>query len=126
MRIAEGTVEAEEAVDEEANDGRDTADDALDAAEPVRWCGLDALGTVLGAGAVLLLLRPFPAGGGDFPPLADGAEEPWRLLVRWRELPEWDEAELTDVDEPAASVRAYGGWKGPPRQSPGGVACEDS
>lgn len=76
--------------------------------------------------AALLLPRTLPAGGGDFAPLVDGAEELWRLLVRWRELPEWEDAELTEVEEPAASARAYGGWKGPARQSEGGVACEAS
>lgn len=40
--------------------------------------------------------------------------EPWLLLVRCRWLPEWEELELTEVEEPAASACAYGGLKDPP------------
>lgn len=81
----------------------------------MRWCGLDC-GAGPGLGGLPGGLRPL--GTGDRPLLLGDAEDPWVLLVRWRVPAEFDPVELTEVDDPAASARTYGGWKGPaPRQS---------
>ena len=52
---------------------------------------------------------PWPLEAGDLPLVPGAPDDPWVLLVRWRVLPELDEAELTEVDDPAASARTYGG-----------------
>ena len=55
------------------------------------------------------LVRPWPLEAGGRPLFPGAADGPCVLLVRWRVLPELEEAELTEVDDPAASARTYGG-----------------
>ena len=121
MRSAALPCAAVDAVEDEAADGRDVPVDELDEEEVVRWCGRGAA-ALLAVEGVLEFVRPWPLEAGARPLLPGAADGPWVLLVRWRVLPELDEAELTEVDDPAASARTYGRWKEPagaaPRQSP--------
>lgn len=54
----------------------------LDDDDVVRWCGRVVLAEALELGVVPLPPLGLPFVDGGFPPLPDGAEDPWRLFVR--------------------------------------------